>query len=239
MDKYTRQIELIGIHQQERLHDAKVLVVGTGGLGSPTLMALAVSGVGTIGLIDDDTVDLSNLNRQILHDETYVGTSKTLSAQYRLKQMNKDIEINTYNERLTEERARIIFPEYDVIIDCVDNYETRSAVSTVATELDKIVIEGGIEGFNGYVQIIQPHETACFNCGGVIDKDIYRQVLGACTGIIGNIQALECLKVLTGLWDGKYSYIAIDMMAYDVDTLYMAPSEACTCYHGRTELTSD
>lgn len=234
MEKYSRQIELIGSRQQEQLHEKKVLVIGVGGLGSPTLMALAVSGVGALGLIDDDLVESSNLNRQILHDESYIGTSKTKSARHRLEKMNKDIEIYTHNERLTEEGARSIFPEYDIIVDCVDNYQTRSIVSKVATELDKTIIEGGVEGFRGYVQIIKPHETACFNCMESLNDDIYRQVLGATTGIIGNIQALECLKVLTGLWSGSYSYIAINMMDYDVDTVYMRPSEHCNCYKSHT-----
>lgn len=235
MKRFQRQIDLIGKHRQKQLIGSKVLVVGTGGLGSPLLMALAVSGVGTIGVVDDDAIDISNLNRQIIHDEDFLGQKKTKSAFHRLRRMNKDIEIHTYDQRLTEEYAKIIFPDYDIIVDCVDNYETRQHVSSAAMALGKTVIEGGIEGYDGYVQVIVPGKTACFNCLEVAAADIERQVLGASTGVIGNIQALECIKQITGLWNGSYSYISVNTLTYDIDTLLIEKNPNCDCTRGEME----
>lgn len=229
MNKYLRQIELIGKEQQEKLRDTKVLVVGTGGLGSPALLALAVSGIETIGIVDNDIVDITNLNRQIIHNETSIGMKKTLSASNRLSEMNKDLDIMLYQERLTESNAERIFSKYHIIVDCVDNYETRKTVSQEAVKQNKTVIEGGIEGFSGFAQIIIPKRTACFNCLDINHSDIQRQVLGASTGIIGSILALECIKQITGLWDSNYSYIAVDMMSYKVDTLFIKNNPNCSC----------
>ncbi len=230
MERYLRQIELLGKDNQDKLKNSKVLVIGTGGLGSPTLIALTVAGIGEIGLVDFDKVEIHNLNRQTLHDENYIGTEKTTSAYNRLSSLNKTTVIKTFSERLTDTLAIKLFPYYDIIIDCVDNYETRAVVSKISAQLKKPVIEGGIEGFNGYIQIIDPDKTACFNCLGFnSNAEIVRQVLGAGTGIIGSMQALECIKYLTGFWDRSYSYIAFNLLKYQIDTLYLEPSAECSC----------
>ncbi|MGL1894465.1 MAG: HesA/MoeB/ThiF family protein [Spirochaetaceae bacterium] len=235
MSRFIRQIELIGVQNQEKLKESKVLVIGSGGLGSPVLQSLAVSGIGTIGIVDYDTIDITNLNRQILHDEDSIGDYKTISAEKRLNKMNQTIDIMTYKQTLTEESAKIIFPNFDIIIDCVDNYETRKLVSKEAVKLNKTVIEGGIEGFDGFIQIIEPSNTACFNCLELNNTDIYRQVLGASTGIVGNIQALECIKYIIGLWDRSYSYISVNLINYDIDTILLKSSTNCNCYNKKGE----
>jgi adenylyltransferase/sulfurtransferase len=180
-------------------------------------------------------VELSNLNRQIVHDESFLHHKKTESAAFRLKRMNEDLEIQTYPEKFTEALALQIMPLYDIIVDCVDNYETRQLVSRMATELNVPLIEGGIEGFHGYVQIIMPHKTACFNCLGISQSPIQRQVVGAGVSTIGSIQALECIKILTNKWQGTYDYIALDLLTYEVETLFLRPNPNCTCHTNEME----
>lgn len=232
MERYSRQIELISEVGQQKLLNASVLVIGSGGLGSPAIQAIAAAGVLNISIIDADVVELSNLNRQILHGNNTLGIKKVSSAALRLKDFNKDLKVTTYSAYLDEKKALDLFPNYDCIIDCVDNYETRTVVSKIATQLDIPLVEGGIEGYYGYVQVIIPGKTACFNCLSISAKsdNIYRQVLGASTGIVGNIQGLECIKILLGTFDYSYSYIAIDLESYDIQPLLLEAKESCTCH---------
>lgn len=229
MERYARHQDLVGADGQQALADAKVLVIGTGGLGSPTLFALAAAGVGTIGMVDDDVVELSNLNRQVLHSDAFINQPKTDSAQSTISRFNPDIQLKTYAQRFDAKLAAEILPEYDVLIDCVDNYATRIVANEYSAKYNKTLIEAGIEGMSGFVQIVIPGKTACFNCFGLEDKEIYRQVLGASTGIIGNLQALECIKQLTGMWDGSYSYIAVDLQHCTMERLLLEASAECGC----------
>lgn len=230
MERYLRQLELLGRDNQLRLGQSKVLVIGTGGLGSPVITSMAVSGIGSLGIVDCDTIEISNLNRQTLHSETDINRSKSSSAGERVKSLNQHLEVLTYNRRLDSKLAEEIFPLYDLIIDCVDNYETRSIVSKIAAKLGKTVIEGGIEGFDAFIQIIIPGKTPCFNCIYQGSADIYRQVVGAATAIIGSMQALEAIKQLTGLWSGKYNYLGIDLSDYSIDTMNFEANPNCSCH---------
>lgn len=229
MERYSRQIELLGRENQEKLQRSKVLVIGTGGLGSPAVTAMAVSGIKTLGIVDSDKVEISNLNRQTLHTETNINRSKTSSALERVQMLNRTLEVKSYNTRLDSTLAEEIFPSYDLIISCVDNYETRSIVSKIAVKLGITVIEGGIEGFDAFVQIIIPGKTPCFNCLYTGGTEIYRQVVGAATGIIGSMQALEAIKQLTGLWKEHYNYLAIDLVDYSIDTIKFEAKTNCSC----------
>ncbi len=229
MERYARHQELIGAAGQTALAKARVLVIGTGGLGSPTLFALAAAGVGTLGIVDDDVVEISNLNRQLLHSDAFINQPKTDSAKQTIGRFNPDIQLKTYSQRFDADLAEQIVPEYDMLVDCVDNYATRIAANACAVKYNKTLIEGGIEGMSGFVQIVIPGKTACFNCFGVEDNEIYRQVLGASTGIIGNLQALECIKQLTGIWDGSYSYIAVDFRQCSMERMFLEPNDDCGC----------
>lgn len=228
-ERYSRHAEIIGQEGQKRLYRSRVLVIGTGGIGSPAIYSLAAAGVGTIGIVDDDTVEISNLNRQILHSEKFLNRPKTDSAKETISNFNSDIELLTYHRRFDVNLAEEIVPDYDVLVDCVDNYATRKISNQYAVEYHKPLIEAGIEGLSGFVQIVVSGETACFNCFELEEKEIYRQVLGASTGVIGSLQALECIKLLTGLWDRSYSYIAINFENYALDRIFLEANEHCLC----------
>ena len=227
--RYSRHAEIIGPEGQQKLDRSKVLIIGTGGIGSPAIFALAAAGVGTLGIVDDDSVEISNLNRQILHSENFLHRPKTESAKATISHFNSDIEVIPYQRRFDEKLAEQIVSEYDIIVDCVDNYATRKLTSHYAVEYHKPVIEAGIESFAGFVQIVVPGKTACFNCFELEEQEIFRQVLGASTAVIGSLQALECIKVLTGLWDAAYSYIAINLKNYSLDRMFLSPNEHCKC----------
>mgnify|MGYP001239748425 FL=1 len=193
----------VGVKGQEKLADSKVLCIGAGGLGSPLALYLASAGIGTIGIVDFDVVDLSNLQRQILHAEDRVGELKVESAKKRLLELNSDINVNTYNLRLTSDNALDLFEDYDVIVDGTDNFATRYLVNDACVLLNKPNVYGSIFRFEG--------QATVFNYkGGPHYRDLYPEppppgmvpscaeggVLGILPGIIGVIQATETVKIL-------------------------------------------
>ena len=149
MTRYSRQTSLpeIGEDGQEKLHKARVLIVGAGGLGSPVALYLAGAGVGTIGLVDDDTVGISNLQRQILYTENEVGQPKVHCAAQRLQALNGDVKVHAYPFRLNQENARRLVAEYDIIVDGCDNFSTRYLISDSCSSLNKPYVYGAIQGF--------------------------------------------------------------------------------------------
>ncbi|MGL1893123.1 MAG: HesA/MoeB/ThiF family protein [Spirochaetaceae bacterium] len=227
IERYSRQSDIIDKEGQKKLIASKVLVIGSGGLGSAALYYLTAAGIGSIGIVDKDKLELSNLNRQILHKESSIGADKSKSAFNSLKEFNSETELKYYSCNLTDPLADELFPEYDVIVNCVDNYETRKIVSNKAVKHNKILIEAGIEMMYGFIQIIIPGKSACFNCLESETQNIQRQVIGAAAGIIGSMQSLELIKILTGLWDDSYSYISIDFNNYQVDRVYLPPTKDC------------
>jgi len=227
LERYSRQKEVLGSEGQDKLLNSRVLVIGTGGLGSSVLYYLTASGVGTIGIVDKDELEISNLNRQILHREKSLGKDKSQSAGRSLLEFNSELKLNIISEKLDKALAESLFPDYDIIINCVDNYNTRKIVSEIAVKFNKSVVEAGIEMMHGFVQIIIPGETACFNCFNLEEKEIKRQVLGAAAGMIGCMQSLECIKILTGKWDKSYSYISMDFNDYKTDRIFLSPAYYC------------
>lgn len=198
-EKYSRQILLFGEEGQEKLKKAKVLVAGAGGLGSPVSTYLAIAGVGKIILADFDSVDPSNLNRQFLHHEKDIGRLKVESAKEKLLSMNPDIEVETIAEMLTESNLEALVPECDVIVDALDNLETRHMLNRLAVKRRIPLIHGAVTGYDGQVTTIMPGETPCFYCifPRISKKEVF-PILGATPGIIGSIQANEVIKFLTG-----------------------------------------
>ncbi|KAH9848425.1 hypothetical protein C2E23DRAFT_871233 [Lenzites betulinus] len=224
--RYGRQMILdgIGLQGQLKLHQASVVVVGAGGLGCPALQYLAAAGIGTIGIIDHDVVEISNLQRQVLHSEARVGMPKVLSAAQAIKQINRSIHVNPVATALSSTNARTLLAPYDLILDCTDNLPTRYLLSDTAVTLGKPLVSGAAQQFEGQLCVYnlplktpgeeQPGNGPCFRC--LFPKPPAPEltgsceelgVLGAVTGIIGNLQALEAIKLITGLHDGKPSLL--------------------------------
>jgi molybdopterin/thiamine biosynthesis adenylyltransferase len=189
---------------EEKLSNAKVLIVGAGGLGSPSSLALAMDGVGTIGLVDSDVVEVSNLNRQVLHSSSRIGVSKAESAKFMLMSINPHIKIDTYIENLTKENAEELINKYDLVISAVDNIQTRYLINDACYFMKKPVIEAGVLRFDGTNTTIIPDKGHCYRClypnlntNGMSCAET--GVLGAVPGLMGFIQAVEAYKVITGL----------------------------------------
>jgi molybdopterin/thiamine biosynthesis adenylyltransferase len=166
LERYSRHFLLsqIGETGQSKMLDAKVLLVGAGGLGSPSALYLAAAGVGTLGIVDADVVDLSNLQRQVLHATDRVGTLKTESARMTINALNPDVQVRTYNERLTTDNVMDIFRDYDIIVDGCDNFPTRYLVNDAAVLVGKPVVHGSIFQFEGQASVFKPHVGPCYRC---------------------------------------------------------------------------
>lgn len=205
--RYSRHLILpeIGMEGQRKLKAARVLCIGTGGLGAPLGMYLAAAGVGRLGLVDFDVVDESNLQRQIIHGTRDVGRPKVASAQDRLKGINPQIEIKTYNTLLTRENALELFSEYDIIVDGTDNYQTRYLVNDACVLLGKPNVYGSIFRFEGQASVFWAKAGACYRCiypepppPGLVPSCAEGGVLGVLPGIVGCIQATETIKLIVG-----------------------------------------
>ena len=206
--RYARHFTLpeVGKSGQEKLKSSSVLCIGTGGLGSPVALYLAAAGVGTIGLVDDDQVEASNLQRQIIHGESWIGKPKLDSAKARLLEVNPHINVVTYNARFTSKNAVEIIQDqdYDIIIDGTDNFPTRYLSNDVAYLLKKPNIYGSIFRFEGQMSVFAPHLGGpCYRCmlpeppdPGTVPSCAEAGVLGVLPGIIGSLQAMEAIKIL-------------------------------------------
>ncbi len=239
MERYSRNIAVseIGLEGQEKLIDSKVLVIGAGGLGSPVLLYLASVGVGTIGIVDNDVVDVSNLQRQVLHIEGRVGKPKAESAETSLKARNSHTEIVTYNMYLDRSNGPEIMKEYDVIVDCTDNFKSKFSINDMAIDAKKPLIHAGVQRMQGQVMTIIPGETACYRCVFKDEPDENKVdlpkdvgVIGAAVGIIGSIQALEVIKLITGAGDLLTDRILIvDGLTMKCNEIPVKKSESCDC----------
>jgi molybdopterin/thiamine biosynthesis adenylyltransferase/rhodanese-related sulfurtransferase len=207
LQRYSRQLSLpaIGMDGQRKLKRARVLVVGAGGLGSPALLYLASAGVGTIGLVDFDPVDVTNLHRQILYTDADVGGSKTQAAQARVRAANPHVHVETYDTRLTSHNALEIAGDYDIIVDGTDNFATRYLVNDTAVLLGKTNVYASVLRFEGQASVFAAPEGPCYRClfrdpppPGLIPNCAEAGVLGVLPGIMGSIQASETIKLITG-----------------------------------------
>ena len=222
--RYSRHLLIpeVGLEGQQKLKASSVLVVGTGGLGSPVALYLAAAGIGRIGLVDYDVVDSSNLQRQVIHGTETVGKLKVESARERMLDLNPDIIVETYNEPFTSENAMSIAQNYDVILDGTDNFPTRYLTNDVSVFLGKPNIYGSIFRFDGQASVFYAKEGPCYRClfpepppPGLVPSCAEGGVLGVLPGTIGTIQATETIKVLLGIGSpliGKLLlYNALDM----------------------------
>jgi molybdopterin/thiamine biosynthesis adenylyltransferase/rhodanese-related sulfurtransferase len=219
-NRYQRHILLpeVDVAGQARLLESKVLLIGAGGLGSPAALYLAAAGVGTLGVIDMDVVDASNLQRQILHNMDRIGERKVDSAKKTLTLLNPDVNVVTYDVRLGADNILDIFAGYEVILDGTDNFPTRYLVNDASLKLDIPVVHGSIFRFEGQASVYLPHQGPCYRCQvpeppppELAPSCAEAGVLGVLPGIIGSIQAMETIKLLLGIGDS----LCGRLLAYD------------------------
>ncbi len=200
--RYDRQIMIPGIGEagQEKLKNARVVIAGTGGLGSPISFYLAAAGLGTLRIIDNDRVELSNLNRQILHWDKDIGKEKAKSAQEKLKQLNKHVKIETINTTIDESSISALVSGFDIIVDAMDNMPTRFLLNQAAIKHRIPFVHGAVSGLEGRAMTVIPGKSACLRCiyHGLPPK-VKFPVLGTSPAIIGAIQATEVIKYITGI----------------------------------------
>ncbi len=208
--RYSRHLLLpeIGEAGQSRLLDARVLLVGAGGLGSPAALYLAAAGVGTLGIIDHDVVDVSNLQRQVLHGVDRIGSPKVESARQTLRNINPDVNVVAYKERLSAENVVELVGDHDVIVDGADNFPARYLLNDASLHARRPVVHGSVFRFEGQATVFKPYGGPCYRClaakpppADLAPSCAEAGVLGVVPGIIGSIQALEALKLLLGIGD--------------------------------------
>lgn len=227
--RYARHIALpqVGVGGQQLLIDARVLIVGAGGLGSPVALYLAAAGVGTLGLVDDDTVELSNLQRQILHKTADEGKPKAASGARHMLQLNPHIEVYPHQTRLSAANAIQILSGYDMVVDGTDNFATRYLINDAALHVRIPVIHGSVFRFEGQVAVFQPYETACYRCvfpepppAHLAPSCTEAGIFGVLPGLIGTMQATEVLKLILGIGEpllGRLlTYDALDQVMHTV-----------------------
>lgn len=214
IQRYARHIILpeIGGAGQQALKAARVLVIGAGGLGAPVLQYLAAAGIGTLGIVDDDTVSLSNLQRQIIHGTVDIGRVKADSAKDALQRINPHVDVIQHVERLEEANAGALFSTYDIVVDGSDNFTTRYLAADTAERLEITLVTAAVGRFDGSLTVLQPWKTASDgrrNPGyrdlfpeppppGVVPSCAEAGIVGALTGVLGTLQAMEVIKIITG-----------------------------------------
>ena len=234
--RYSRHIIMgqVGSLGQRKLINAKVLIIGAGGLGSPSAVYLALAGVGKIGIVDFDIVEVSNLQRQILHHNDDVGRPKVVSAQDALHAYNPDVEVVVHETMLSSENAMEIISQYDIVINGADNFPCRYLVNDACYLLGKTLVDGSILIFDGQATVFIPG-SGCYRClfpvpppPGMVPNCAEAGVLGALTGLVGSIQATETLKLILGIGESLQSrLLLIDALAMDFREVRMKRNPAC------------
>jgi len=234
--RYERQIlmEQIGIEGQEKLNRSTVAVVGCGGLGSPVLTYLASAGIGRLVIIDFDVVSESNLNRQFLYGAEDIGKLKVVCAKERLQDLNDEIEIVGFHEKISTDNIGKFIDSADVVIDCVDNIETRILLGRACLSRNIPLVEAGVEGFYGWIMSIGV-ESACLECMGFEHMKIPRPgpIIGTTAGVIGSLQANECIKIILGMKGTLFGM----MLQYDgingsIDSIELQKDNSCIAHRG-------
>jgi adenylyltransferase/sulfurtransferase len=240
LERYARHILLpeIGGAGQNRLLGAKVLVIGAGGLGSPVILYLAAAGVGTIGIIDDDAVDLSNLQRQIVHATEHIGTAKTDSAAKAVAAINPGVTVIPINQRLDAGNAAAIIADYDIIADGSDNFETRFLVNDACHFAKKTLVSAAILRFDGQLSTFKTYAGdghPCYRClfsepppPGLVPTCAEAGVMGALCGVMGSLQAAEVIKEITGAGESlSGSLLIFDGLRTEFRKIKMHPDPGC------------
>jgi adenylyltransferase/sulfurtransferase len=229
-------LEEVGFAGQLKLKNARVLCIGAGGLGSPLLLYLTAAGVGTIGIVDDDKVELSNLQRQILYQEAHLSQQKVLIAKQQLMALNSNTHITVYPERFNADNAESIVSQYDIIADCSDNFLTRYLVNDIAFSLNKPYVFASVTQFTGQCAIFLGQKSPCFRClfpvappADISPPCMSSGVLGVLPGLLGTLQATEILKWLLGLDNSLAgNLLTIDLLTMKFETLRFQRNTECT-----------
>lgn len=243
--RYSRHILLpeIGIEGQEKLMHAHALIIGAGGLGSPAALFLAASGVGTLTLCDDDTVDLTNLQRQILHRTASIGMNKVDSARAALAEINPEVCVNNLKERMQSARLHELVAQADIVLDCSDNFATRYALNRACVLLKKPLVSGAAIRFAGQVTVfdLRQEHSPCYHCLYPEDSDsedtrcAEMGVFAPLVGIIGSLQAAEALKLLLGVGTTLCGRLLLmDALHSGLRTIKLARDENCPVCRART-----
>jgi len=208
IERYSRHIILpeVGGSGQQKMLEARVLLLGAGGLGSPAAYYLAAAGIGNLGIVDFDQVDLSNLQRQIIHSTERIGMLKTESAKKTIQALNPDVNVTLYNEKMDSSNIMSLIKDYDYIVDGSDNFPTRYLVNDACVMKNKTLIHGSIYRFEGQVTVFKPDDGPCYRClypepppPGMVPNCQEGGVLGVLAGVIGNLQVVEVLKLILGI----------------------------------------
>jgi len=208
IERYSRHIMLpeVGGSGQQKMLEARVLLLGAGGLGSPAAYYLAAAGIGNLGIVDFDQVDLSNLQRQIIHSTERIGMLKTESAKKTIQALNPDVNVTLYNEKMDSSNIMNLIKDYDYVVDGSDNFPTRYLVNDACVMKNKTLIHGSIYRFEGQVTVFKPGDGPCYRClypepppPGMVPNCQEGGVLGVLAGVIGNLQVVEVLKLILGI----------------------------------------
>ena len=243
IERYSRHILLpeLGGEGQARLRRARVLIVGAGGLGSPAALYLAAAGVGTIGLVDDDRVELSNLQRQVLHDMTSLGRNKAESGRDRMAALNPDVRVETHPVRLDAGNAARLVARYDLVCDGTDNFPTRFLLSDACTAERRTLVSAAVLRFEGQLAVFAPHRGGpCYRClhpepppSGTAANCAEAGILGAVTGVMGCLQATEAIKEITGIGDSLLGRLLLwDALSSRMRTVLLPRDPQCPSGHG-------
>jgi adenylyltransferase/sulfurtransferase len=238
IQRYSRHILLqeVGGIGQAKLKAARVLVVGAGGLGSPLMLYLAAAGIGTIGVVDDDVVDLSNLQRQIAHTTDRIGTAKVASAARAAVAINPDLRVEAHETRLSADNALDLIGRYDIVCDGTDNFDTRFLVADACALAKRTLVSAAVLRFDGQLSVFKPHEGGpCYRClypepppPGMVPSCSEAGVLGAVTGVMGTLQATEVLKEILGIGDTLSGRLLVwDALATRFRTIKLRSDPSC------------
>ncbi|MBU6140816.1 MAG: HesA/MoeB/ThiF family protein [Proteobacteria bacterium] len=237
--RYLRNTILpeIGELGQEKLLNAKVLVIGAGGLGSPVLLYLAAAGIGNIGVVDDDIVELSNLQRQVIHNEKNLGQKKVASAREKISDLNPDVNLTIFSERANREILRKICVDYDFILDATDNFPTRFIINEIAHEQKKPLIFAAVKGFLGQVSTFKSYQknNPCYSCfnPNILDENFSlplaeKGILGSVAGTIGALQATTTIREILGIGESLVGKILLfDFLKNDFRKVSLKKSSSC------------
>ncbi|WP_068306545.1 HesA/MoeB/ThiF family protein [Pararhodobacter sp. CCB-MM2] len=243
LNRYARHMMLreVGGPGQRRLKEAKVLVIGAGGLGAPALLYLAAAGVGTIGVVDDDSVESSNLQRQIIHSDLTVGMPKVFSAQEQMEALNPFITVKPYHRRLDETAAEALFAEYDLILDGTDNFDTRYMANRVAARLGKALVAAAITQWEGQISVYDPARGGpCYECvfperpaPGLVPSCAEAGVIAPLPGVLGAMMAMEAVKLITGAGESlRGAMLIYDGLYAETRRIGLKPRADCPVCHG-------